>query len=252
MLHPFFETCATLIKGADMATGLPVALLMGGLAGSWLHCTSMCGINTISSTSCAKSSLCGSQNCSKKHILKNMAAPYYHGGRMLSYALLTLLTYGLFHIGFAWSGYRQLISVFMLFLAGSLFLAASVPLFHRVWPWTVNIQFPMPSSVRRWLFSAAHRVKHPFARGFFVGFMPCGLLFSALLAAGAAPSISIALLSITAFVIGTIPALVAVQMAGHSLHKFYPVQWRKIQSGLLVMNGLFFISLGIYLAVTGF
>lgn len=244
MLHPFLAQCAGALSGVDLTTGLPMAMLSAGFVGSWAHCTTMCGVHTLTS-SCAN-------ECQTHSRSQSLVIPTFHAGRMTSYALLAALTYVLFHVGFAWSPYRQYISVFMLFLAGVMFLGASVPLFSAIWPWVRGLKFPMPSKLQTQFYKLAYQSNHSFVRGFFLGFMPCGLLFSALLAAAAAPNFLISQLSIGAFVIGTIPALVTMQMVGNSAVHHAPQFWRKAKTILTAINGIFFISLGVYLAVTGF
>ena len=54
-----------------------------------------------------------------------------------------------------------------------------------------------------------------YALGVVLGFLPCGLLYGALAAAAAAGSALAGALAMLAFSLGTVPALIAVGVAGH-------------------------------------
>lgn len=178
--------------------------------------------------------------------------PEFHAGRMLSYTILAIFTYLFFGAGFAWSPLRQFLSVMMLSLAGVIFLTVSIPAVNKLWPWAQTVRFPLPHFIKTQIFRWAAQEKRPFARGFLIGFMPCGLLFSALLACAASPSLGMAVAGIVAFALGTMPTLMLMRSVGVVAARKYPSMWGFARQGLMAVNGVFLITLATRLALVGF
>ena len=240
MLQSLFLECSQFLGIKSASTlALPMSLSIAGLFGGMVHCTTMCSAALLSAA-CNKKSACS----------KPMSL--FHIGRYLSYTLLTILTYHLFHFGFAWSPLRQFLSAGILFLAGFIFLGASIPFFKKIFPWLASLNFPLPSFMRVYFYKILQTTNHPFIRGFIIGFMPCGLLFSALLAAATAPTLVQALIAITAFIIGTLPSLFAVQSIGNFVQRKSQTQWHIIKQGLFTINAIGLMTASLYLAFKGF
>jgi len=80
---------------------------------------------------------------------------------------------------------------------------------------------------------------HPFATGLFLGFLPCGLLYSALIAAAARGGALEGAAALALFGIGTAPALLGVSVADELLARKRAFVNRLSQVFLLVMGAWF-------------
>ena len=80
---------------------------------------------------------------------------------------------------------------------------------------------------------------HPFATGLFLGLLPCGLLYSALIAAVARGGALQGAAALTLFGIGTAPALLGVSVADELLGRRRAIVNRLSQVFLLVMGAWF-------------
>jgi hypothetical protein len=85
---------------------------------------------------------------------------------------------------------------------------------------------------------------HPFATGLFLGLLPCGLLYSALIAAAARGGALDGAAGLALFGIGTAPALLGLSVADDLLARNRSVINRLSQFFLLVM-GLWFLVGGL-------
>jgi sulfite exporter TauE/SafE len=85
---------------------------------------------------------------------------------------------------------------------------------------------------------------HPFATGLFLGLLPCGLLYSALIAAAARGGPTEGAAALALFGIGTAPALLGVSVADELLARNRALVNRLSQAFLLAM-GIWFLSNGL-------
>jgi len=85
---------------------------------------------------------------------------------------------------------------------------------------------------------------HPFATGLFLGLLPCGLLYSALIAAAARGGVLEGAAALALFGLGTAPALLGVSVADELLVRNRAVINRLSQVFLLAM-GLWFLWTGL-------
>jgi hypothetical protein len=85
---------------------------------------------------------------------------------------------------------------------------------------------------------------HPFATGLFLGLLPCGLLYSALIAAAARGGAIEGAAALALFGIGTAPALLGVSVADELLARNRAVVNRLSQVFLLAM-GIWFLWTGL-------
>jgi len=85
---------------------------------------------------------------------------------------------------------------------------------------------------------------HPFATGLFLGLLPCGLLYSALIAAAARGGPTEGAAALALFGIGTTPALLGVSVADELLARNRAFVNRLSQVFLLVM-GIWFLWTGV-------
>ncbi len=226
---------------ADLGT----ALLLG-LAGSG-HCLGMCGgiavalrstPDTIATSAAPSSSAPPSppRSATRASVLMPVS---YHLGRLISYGLLGAL------IGSA-AGAVELAAwtVFLRFLAGFLLVAMGL---HTLKLWFGITQLEkLGGHVWRKLAPVAQKFmppKHPshgMLLGAIWGFMPCGLIYSALTwsAAAGAGAIDSGLLMV-AFGAGTLPAMLSATLLGQRASAFLSLGWvRKALGTLLVLTGI--------------
>lgn len=195
-----------------------LVFFVGGLTGSLTHCLTMCGPLVACQAACSGS-------CGKK--LTAAAQLPYHGGRLLTYGAL----------GFAASMVSRQLSAYtfwpelaaaMLLLAGLMFLISG-------------------------LFPAKHAMfitgsSSAFSRGALMGFMPCGLLYAALMVAATIPSPLLSMVAMWSFVLGTMPALLLASSGAMLIAQ----RWQKAMGHIgrigLTCNGLTLLAMAVRLA----
>lgn len=176
-----------------------LAFFLGGLTGGFTHCLAMCGPLAACDRLCAGS-------CKSK---SNGIA--YHLGRLTTYSSLGFLAALLGRQLSAFSWWPDF-SAAMLASAGVLFLL-----------------------------TCAGKItlgKMTFSRGMMLGFMPCGLLYAALMMAATLSNPWQGMLAMALFALGTLPAL----LIAHLGVEFFSRKWRHAmqQAGhfLMAFNGL--------------
>jgi sulfite exporter TauE/SafE len=90
---------------------------------------------------------------------------------------------------------------------------------------------------------AGHGRSARYGLGFVLGFLPCGLLYGALAAAGGTGSAADGALAMAAFALGTVPALVVVGWGGLIARRRLREQARWIAPPLLIANALVMLAL---------
>lgn len=204
------------------------AALLAGLVGS-SHCAAMCGgIAAAFATRPVRPS--GLVNRTVRFNLGRLAG-YAAVGALLHAVLAaggTLLPFTRASLAL-----RLLAAVFMAALAARLLTGrdalgldrAGLAFWRRVAPLAGRAQ-RLPEAVR------------PVALGLVWGFMPCGLVYSVLLIAAAAPDLGAAALTMTGFWAGTLPALIAVSMgSGIGLARLLRTRYLAPAAGLIVLAG---------------
>lgn len=213
--------------------GLTVSLFLAGLVGGFTHCISMCGPFVLS-----QSSASNQKGISR---LRGAALIPYHLGRLTTYVILATLFGSVLNLAFLFQPAKVIIAVPMLLLAGAMFFVQVFPFLQGVFPWASQIAFVLPW---RWLsrFFKVLSGRSGNVNGYFIGvllgFMPCGLVLSALLASASAGDPVSAGFSMLAFGLGTIPALVVTGWGGQLLKNSYPVVAERVTQGLMVCSGL--------------
>jgi hypothetical protein len=170
----------------------------------------------------------------------------YHLGRITTYIALAVIFHSFLNLAYLFLPQKNLIIAPVLMLAGTLFLINAFPALHKLFPWAVRLSLPVPrramdEGLRRVAFTPA--LLRPYMMGLLLGLMPCGLVMAALMAAATAPHWSTAALSMGAFGLGTIPALVAVAFGGRTLRRAYPNAAQRFSQGLVVFSGLWLFAL---------
>ena len=208
-----------------------LAALLLGLAGGG-HCAGMCGgiVGAISRSAAAS-----------RHALAYTCA--YHGGRALSYALAGAIVGTLGAVGLGLRGSEDVqraafaLASVALVLTGS-YLAGYAPFVHRMealghvlWrriePWSRPL-FPVTTAGRA------------FALGVAWGWLPCGMVYGALLLALVSGSALSAVSTMLAFALGTLPSLLAVGL----LARFATL--RPVGPTLRLVAGAALVAAGLY------
>lgn len=218
------------------AYALPVSLILVGLVGGFAHCTGMCGPFVLAQDS---------GDISLGRMRSALLLPY-HLGRMTTYTLMAVLVHSFINLAFVFSDLKALIAAPMLVLAATIFLVTAFPRLSAVFPWASHIRFSLPyrwidGGMRALMKSPTHL--HRFGLGLLLGFMPCGLVVSALLASATAPNVFQAALGMMAFSLGTVPALVLVALGGQAIKGRFPGFASRLSRGAMVISSLWLFAL---------
>lgn len=181
---------------------------LGGLTGSFTHCLVMCGPVV------ACQSACGG-GCGKK--MSAASQWQYHLGRLITYGSLGFFA-ALLSKQLAAAPYWPSLSAMMMVMAGGLFLLnAIVPNQHAL---------------------LGFAPKNGFLRGVLMSFMPCGLIYAALMMAATLTSPLAGMFAMWLFVLGTIPALLVASGSAVML----AIKWQEMMRGIgrfgMAFNGL--------------
>lgn len=227
----------------DLITGMPATLagfLVMGLVGGTTHCAAMCGPFVLAQISPEKD--CASKSCLQK--LSGLALLPYHLGRGTTYIMLAVLLSGVLNLAFAFMPVRLFVVVPMLMLAAVLFLVAAFPSLSALFPWATRVSFPVPLKNLSLKISSRMQKEgfsNRYMMGVLLGFMPCGLLLSALMAACALPTSLQSGLAMAAFTLGTMPALFAVALGGHTFKLLYPETFFRVRQVFLGLSALWLL-----------
>lgn len=194
--------------------GLFAVFFLGGLTGGFTHCLGMCGPIVASEViSCGSS--CG--GCGRASEYKKAGGLSYHLGRMTTYGALGFMV-ALISKQVTALPFWPWLSAAMLFAAGAIFLASSVP------------------GCRHSLFKTSGKITY--LRGVMLGFMPCGLLYAALMMAATLANPFSGLIAMWLFTLGTIPALLIASGGAHLLSKKRQDVVSGVGRALMAFNGL--------------
>lgn len=227
---------AQCVQDFSTAYGLPVSLFLAGLFGGFTHCAGMCAPFVLAQTTHGSNL----QRLSSKLLLP------YHLGRMTTYVALAVAVNAFINMAFLFSDVKILIAAPLLMLAGTIFIITAFPQTAALFPWAARLQIaPAFGAITRLsgAFMTDPTLVKRYALGVLLGFMPCGLVLSALLAAASAKTIFDAAFAMSAFTIGTIPALLMVALGGQALKNAYPTATKRFSQGAMVISGLWLFTL---------
>jgi hypothetical protein len=214
---------------------MPFGLFLMGLIGGATHCITMCGPFVISQGGDLKK-------------LSDIALVPYHTGRIITYVGLTIVLYSMVNIMAFYAPVKTIFIAPLLFLAGLLFIVNATPRFNVIFPWIRQITLPIPYKWTQKLFS---KTQNRFVMGLILGFMPCGLVLGAMMIASSASSMTQAALSIVAFGVGTIPALILTAMGGQKLKEKFPKHAPAIRAGFMIWSGLWLFAVAGMMVMRG-
>ncbi len=203
------------------------------------HCAGMCGPIALALP------LSGNSK-----IRKTFAGIIYNLGRTFTYVLAGMI-FGLAGQGFNMLGFQQLVSV----VSGSLMIVvALLPLLFNTSIEKGFSKIAFTNFIRKGfqkLFSA-ESVFGLFVIGLLNGLLPCGPLYTALIAATGTGSVIQSVLFMLLFGLGTIPMLLAVTMAGNFLSQDIRKKVRNFLPVLMILMGILFILRGANLGIPYF
>jgi sulfite exporter TauE/SafE len=192
--------------------GLLALFFLGGLTGSLTHCLLMCGPVVACQSACAG-------GCGKR---TNASQWEYHLGRFLTYGAFGFFSALISRQLSVLSYWPALSSTMMVMAGGLFFLSAVFPHSHR-------------------LFTTSSR--NSFVRGVAMSFMPCGLLYAALMMASTLANPWAGMFAMWLFVLGTMPVLFIASGGAAAL----AVRWQEIMSGIgrfgMAFNGLALLAM---------
>ena len=231
-----FMIVADCISDFTMSYGLPVSLFLAGLVGGFTHCAGMCSPFVLAQTSAGP-------QCKRLH--GALLIPY-HLGRMTTYVVLAVLLSGFINLAFLFSDLRMLVTAPLLMLAGVLFLVTAFPVLGVLFPWAARLQVGVTFEfLKRGI---AKLLDYPglfqrYALGVLLGFMPCGLVLSALMAASTASTSINAGFAMAAFAVGTMPALMLLGIGGGALKHKYPKISKRFSQGAMTVSAIWLFAL---------
>jgi sulfite exporter TauE/SafE len=206
-----------------------------GLLGSF-HCIGMCGPIAFA--------LPLDRSSKSKMLFQTFL---YHIGRLLTYSLIGVL-FGLIGRGLFLSGIQQRLSILM-----GIIMIASVTIPVKVFN-RFQITKPLYKVVgtvkqQLGLYLNKKSNKSIFLIGFFNGFLPCGLVYMALIGAVASSNILLGASYMFLFGIGTIPMMTLAVYAGNILKLSLRNKIQKAIPVFVVIIGLLFILRGLGLGI---
>lgn len=238
ILNHILESIGGCLEGIHPTNGLMVSMFLAGIVSGFTHCMAMCGPFVISQT----------KNIEK---ISDAALLPYHLGRLTTYVVLAALLYSVLNIVFLFAPVRSLIIAPILMVAGLIFLINAFPKLMKFFIWADVVKIALPYRYVSKIFQKLSVQPNGFkkyAMGVILGFMPCGMVTSALMASATAPHIFDAALSMAAFGLGTVPALVVTAATGQALKVRYPHMMPMVTRGMMIWSGAWlFIMAGLIL-----
>ena len=216
--------------------GLTASLFIAGLVGSVTHCAGMCAPFVLAQTG---------NDVELRRTTSSLLLPY-HLGRMTTYIGLGVLVHSIVNLAYLFSDVKTLITVPLLLLAGIVFLVSAFPALASLFPWATKMKLPNFFAMIANKGSRLIRTQGTGSRyllGIMLGFMPCGLVIAALMAAATAPSTLQAATAVAAFAIGTMPSLMAISLCGAGLKQKFPSLSQRISRFAMVVSSLWLFTL---------
>lgn len=205
-----------------------------GLLGS-LHCVGMCGPIALM--------LPVDRQNSTRQFFQTMS---YHFGRLFTYAIIGLL-FGSLGKTFNLLGFQQYISIFsgLLMITLVLFprIAANSRLSKNMYSFVGKIKSKLGKELKK------KDANTFFTIGFLNGFLPCGLVYMAVLGALASSNLWGGSLYMLAFGLGTIPLMTLVSYAPNMNLLGKSGNFKKIIPVLVIAVGVLFVFRGLGLGI---
>lgn len=227
------------LAGVPEIFGLIVPLFLAGLFGGVSHCVGMCGPFVLTQVG-ARLETMPAASFGGWARLRGAALVPYHLGRLTTYSALGALAGGAGSLLVRATEFRWTLAV--LLLAGATLLAVQAFGWHGALRLggldtvLARVSRPLTSDPRGW---------RGYGLGVALGFLPCGLIYGALAAAAGSGSVLAGVTGMAAFVLGTVPGLVAVGWGGALLGARRREWLRRLARPLLVLNALVLAAMAI-------
>lgn len=211
-----------------------LTLFLVGLVGGLTHCAGMCGPFVAAQVKC--DSGCNS----KLEKLSGSALLPYHFGRMTTYMVLGVVAASLSRqiIG---TPLQRWVSVTFLCVAGIIFIASALPMVKK---FLMKIRFKGFSHMGNFIGTLAKplsnnsNVAKGYGLGVLLGFLPCGLIFAALMVVATTGNLFTAAFAMALFTLGTFPALFMVGVGSGFAYRKWPHAMQNIARTIMVFNGI--------------
>jgi sulfite exporter TauE/SafE len=257
------EVLGTVCGAIPLESGLIVGLFLAGAAGSPLHCGPMCGGFVLGQVADRLAAIPAGGMCERHRLGAAMLLPY-HAGRVLTYALLGAVA----GIGGAALAEVPYLMAALMMVAAGLFLMMAwrrgrglfgrtrraerpLTLVRRVpvgggLPPTPALPLRGAGSRTGWMpLSIPWGTPRGVSLGLLLGFLPCGFVYGGLAAAAASHDPLTGALGMAAFGVGTMPALIAVGIAGHAAGRKWQAAIASIAPFVLVVNAALLVLLAV-------
>jgi sulfite exporter TauE/SafE len=199
-LSHLFVLCTTGHAGHVLSGAGLLAMLSLGILGSVVHCGPMCGPLVLGQVADRLACVPCHRMSERDRLASGLLAPY-HLGRVSTYAAL----------GAAAGAAGFTLGAVLHPLRSVLLAVAAIGLV------LVALRRSLPEVKLTWLAPLARRARPGgLVFGLALGLLPCGLVYTALLAASATASPLWGAACMAAFGAGTVPVLAAVGVAGHA------------------------------------
>lgn len=223
----------------SVSYGLPASLFLAGLAGGFTHCIAMCGSFVVAQAQGVHG------DSGVRRLVRTLILPY-HLGRLTTYVFLAVLFSGFINLAFLFQPSKALVAAPLLLIAAVVFIVTAFPGAGALFPWAGRLRLPVPGRMLSRIYKPLfpdHRPASRYILGLFLGFMPCGLVVSALMAAAAAPTIWQSAGAMAAFGIGTLPALFLVGTGSGFLNRIVLPGGYSMRQGFMVLSAFWLFVL---------
>jgi sulfite exporter TauE/SafE len=163
----------------------------------------------------------------------------YHFGRMTTYIALGMLA-ALLSKQIIGTPLQQWLSVVFLSLAGLIFIASALPKVRSLvskfrYSGVAKFGFFL-GKVAKPLFSNPRGI-NGYGMGVLLGFLPCGLVFAALMIVSTTGDLTTAALAMALFTLGTFPALFLIGIGSQFAYQKWPQPMQMVVRGVMIFNG---------------
>ncbi len=244
-------------------SNIMLTMFLAGLVGSLTHCAGMCGPFVLAQSSYGRDTVSAAGGSGYVKVARAMLFPY-HLGRMTTYVLLAVVAailskqimgtilqqsvafvlLGMAGIIFIWSAIGGLLRQRHSKLCKEYVASPAPPYWRRVIDAVASY---LGAPGRKFAAIVAH-IAQPFLRdargwrgyilGVMLGFLPCGLIFAALMAVSTTASPLVAGLAMCLFAVGTMPALILVGMGGRLALAKWPKATQSLAQIVMIANGV--------------
>ena len=215
--------------------GVPASLFLAGLAGSVVHCVGMCGPFVLGQVMAGLDRT--TTGYGEWRRLAGAALLPYHLGRLTTYTGLGALAGGATALFASTSAFG--------WLSGGLLVVAALLMIVQALGLALGGSSPLAGVLSRLAapLSTATGAGARYGLGVILGFLPCGLLYGALAAAGGTGSVVDGAVAMAAFAAGTMPALMVTAWGGLLVRRQLRERGRWIAAPLLFVNALLMLAL---------